>query len=134
MKGLLLVTHSNMCQGIKESCEMIVGNQNNMKTVSLKEEGVEIFKNELESTLNDMLKMYSDIIILTDIPNATPYNTPYNECYRFKLSHEKDNIFILSGMNLAMVIELAIYSSSDMVVEELLTQVLETGKMSILKV
>lgn len=30
MKGLLLVTHSNMCQGIKESCEMIVGNQNNM--------------------------------------------------------------------------------------------------------
>lgn len=48
MKGLLLVTHSNMCQGIKESCEMIVGNQNNMKTVSLKEEGVEIFKNELE--------------------------------------------------------------------------------------
>lgn len=81
MKGLLLVTHSNMCQGIKESCEMIVGNQNNMKTVSLKEEGVEIFKNELESTLNDMLKMYSDIIILTDIPNATPYN----ECYRFKL-------------------------------------------------
>lgn len=70
MKGLLLVTHSNMCQGIKESCEMIVGNQNNMKTVSLKEEGVEIFKNELESTLNDMLKIYSDIIILTDIPNA----------------------------------------------------------------
>ena len=130
MKGLLLVTHSNMCQGIKESCEMIVGNQNNMKTVSLKEEGVEIFKNELESTLNDMLKMYSDIIILTDIPNATPYN----ECYRFKLSHEKDNIFILSGMNLAMVIELAIYSSSDMEVEELLTQVLETGNMSILKV
>ena len=100
------------------------------KTVSLKEEGVEIFKNELESTLNDMLKMYSDIIILTDIPNATPYN----ECYRFKLSHEKDNIFILSGMNLAMAIELAIYSSSDMEVEELLTQVLETGKMSILKV
>lgn len=44
MKGLLLVTHSNMCQGIKESCEMIVGNQNNMKTVSLKEEGVEIFQ------------------------------------------------------------------------------------------
>ena len=37
-------------------------------------------------------------------------------------------------MNLAMVIELAIYSSSDMEVEELLTQVLETGKMSILKV
>ena len=33
-----------------------------------------------------------------------------------------------------MVIELAIYSSSDMEVEELLTQVLETGKMSILKV
>ena len=35
MKGLLLVTHSNMCQGIKESCEMIVGNQNNMKTCLL---------------------------------------------------------------------------------------------------
>lgn len=24
MKGLLLVTHSNMCQGIKESCEMML--------------------------------------------------------------------------------------------------------------
>ena len=31
-------------------------------------------------------------------------------------------------------LSLAIYSSSDMEVEELLTQVLETGKMSILKV
>ncbi len=129
MKGILLVSHSTICYGAKESCEMIVGKQENIETMSLTEEGVEIFREKLENLLENMFTKYLEVIILTDIPNATPFN----ECYRYKLSHKERNITILSGMNLAMLIELAMFSSLDMDTEDMAAQVVETGKNSILK-
>ena len=120
MKGILLVTHGSLCQGIYESCEMIIGEKENIYTLSLDEEGVELFR-QIEA-------IYDDIIIVTDIPNATPYN----ECCRYILSHQS-SAKLLSGMNLAMVIELAIFASTDIQNEELCLQVLESARQSLTK-
>lgn len=43
MKAILLVTHSTMCEGVKASCEMIIGQKENLYTCSLTEEGVDNF-------------------------------------------------------------------------------------------
>lgn len=128
MKGILLVTHGSLAQGIYESCQMIVGEKENIFTLSLGEEGVEIFRHQLEEKLNQMETMYNDVIIVTDIPNATPYN----ECCRYLLSHQSSSKLI-SGMNLTMIIELAIFSSTDMQTDELCLQVLESAKQSLTK-
>lgn len=126
MKGVLLVTHSTMCEGVKESCEMIIGERMNIETLSLQEEGVEIFREKLVDKIDHMRKLYDDLIVVTDIPNATPYN----ECLRYSLSHERC-LKIISGMNLAMIIELAIYSITDIDTDDLIKQIIETGKNSI---
>ena len=123
MKGILLVTHGFLCQGIYESCEMIIGEKENIYTLSLDEEGVELFRHKLEERLSQIEAIYDDIIIVTDIPNATPYN----ECCRYILSHQS-SAKLLSGMNLAMVIELAIFASTDIQNEELCLQVLESAR------
>ena len=128
MKGILLVTHGSMAQGIYESCQMIVGEKENILTLSLDEEGVEKFRYQLEEKLIQMESMYEDVIIVTDIPNATPYN----ECCRYILSHQS-SVKLLSGMNLAMVIELAIYAEIDIKSEDLCHQVLESAKQSLTK-
>ena len=128
MKGILLVTHGSLCQGIYESCEMIIGEKENIYTLSLDEEGVELFRHKLEERLSQIEAIYDDIIIVTDIPNATPYN----ECCRYILSHQS-SAKLLSGMNLAMVIELAIFASTDIQNEELRLQVLESARQSLTK-
>lgn len=128
MKGILLVTHGSLAQGIYESSQMIVGEQDNIFTLSLGEEGVEIFRHQLEERLIEMEAMYEDVIIVTDIPNATPYN----ECCRYLLSHQSTSRLI-SGMNLTMVIELAIFASADIQTDELCLQVLESAKKSLTK-
>lgn len=128
MKGILLVTHGSLAQGIYESSQMIVGEQDNIFTLSLGEEGVEIFRHQLEERLVEMEAMYEDVIIVTDIPNATPYN----ECCRYLLSHQSTSRLI-SGMNLTMVIELAIFASADIQTDELCLQVLESAKKSLTK-
>ncbi len=128
MKGILLVTHGTLCKGIYESCQMIVGEKENIDTLSLGEEGVELFRKQLETKLSQMEKTYDEMIIVTDIPNATPYN----ECCRYILSHQSSAV-LLSGMNLAMIIELAIFASTDMRTEDLCLQVLESAKQSLTK-
>lgn len=128
MKGILLVTHGPLCQGIYESCQMIVGEKENMSTLSLGEEGIELFRHQLEERLDWMEKEYEDVIIVTDIPNATPYN----ECCRYILSHQSQSQ-LLSGMNLAMVIELAIFASMQIKTEDLCNQVLDSGRISLTK-
>lgn len=128
MKGILLVTHGNLCQGIYDSCQMIVGEKKNIHTLSLGEEGVELFRNQLEEVLDHMKKIYEDIIIVTDIPNATPYN----ECCRYLLSHQI-SAKLISGMNLAMLIELAIFAETDMNIDNLCEQVLESARLSLTK-
>ncbi len=129
MKGILLVTHSSMCEGVKASCEMIVGPKNNIETASLQEEGVDLFREELTKKLDTMRERYDDVIVVTDIPNATPYN----ECLRYSLSHGR-RLKIVSGMNLAMVIELAMDDLAEAEAGALVDQVIETGKNSIVKV
>ena len=128
MKGILLVTHGSLCQLIFESCEMIFGEKENLYILSLDEEGVELFRHKLEERLSQIEAIYDDIIIVTDIPNATPYN----ECCRYILSHQS-SAKLLSGMNLAMVIELAIFASTDIQYEELCLQVLESARQSLTK-
>lgn len=118
----------SLCQGIYESCEMIIGEKENIYTLSLDEEGVELFRHKLEERLSQIEAIYDDIIIVTDIPNATPYN----ECCRYILSHQS-SAKLLSGMNLAMVIELAIFASTDIQNEELCLQVLESARQSLTK-
>ena len=86
------------------------------------------FRHKLEERLSQIEAIYDDIIIVTDIPNATPYN----ECCRYILSHQS-SAKLLSGMNLAMVIELAIFASTDIQNEELCLQVLESARQSLTK-
>lgn len=128
MRGILLVSHSTMCQGVKDSLEMIMGVQDHVGTISLTEDGVEVFRDALENKILEMKMTYDELIIVTDIPNATPYN----ECFRYVRKHNANDT-VLSGMNLAMVIELSIFALTDMETSGLVNQVMETSRSAVKK-
>lgn len=102
--GLILMSHGNLASALIESTKMILGDLSDYDIVSMQ---VDDTFNDVEEKLISVLNKHKDknILIMTDIYGGTPFNIA-SKFYR-----KNDNICIISGVNLDMVIE---YFSSDM--------------------
>lgn len=121
MRGILLVTHGALAAGFKESCEMIGGVCEHLYTASLTSEGgLSAFEERLDA-LEESLSQYDELFILADLTGGAP-------CKAAMLRYcQRPNTFIVSGLNLAMLLELVI---GDATLEELV----EVGCKSIVNV
>jgi len=102
MVGIILVSHGLMAQGMKQSCEMIAGKRENIHALALTEEGIVPFENKLIQLLTKLKSEYKDILILTDLVNATPFLQAY------RLTSEDKRIKLVSGMNLPTLLAFAL--------------------------
>lgn len=102
--NLILMSHGNLASALIESTKMILGDLSDYDIVSMQ---VDDTFNDVEEKLISVLDKHKDknILIMTDIYGGTPFNIA-SKFYR-----KNDNICLISGMNLDMVIE---YFSSDM--------------------
>lgn len=100
MRNILLISHGGMAEGVKSSLEMIVGHQEHVYTVSLRPDGDNIqFENEL---LLKMKALNGETLIIADLAGGTPYNVAVNNFL------ENDQVAIVAGMSLPLVIEAAV--------------------------
>ncbi|WP_304332174.1 PTS sugar transporter subunit IIA [Brachyspira innocens] len=102
--SLILMSHGNLASALIESTKMILGDLSDYDIVSMQ---VDDTFNDVEEKLISVLNKHKDknILIMTDIYGGTPFNIA-SKFYR-----KNDNICLISGVNLDMVIE---YFSSDM--------------------
>ena len=102
--NLILMSHGNLASALIESAKMILGDLSDYDIVSMQ---VDDTFNDVEEKLISVLNKHKDknILIMTDIYGGTPFNIA-SKFYR-----KNDNICLISGVNLDMVIE---YFSSDM--------------------
>ncbi|WP_304354190.1 PTS sugar transporter subunit IIA [Brachyspira innocens] len=102
--SLILMSHGNLASALIESAKMILGDLSDYDIVSMQ---VDDTFNDVEEKLISVLNKHKDknILIMTDIYGGTPFNIA-SKFYR-----KNDNICLISGVNLDMVIE---YFSSDM--------------------
>ena len=95
MTLLVLISHGNFCEALKESTEMIMGPQDLIKTIPLlPSEGQEDFKNKFL----DVTKHLDDYIVLADLMGGTPCNVIS------KMILSGEDITLYAGMNMPMVI------------------------------
>ena len=95
MKTLVLVSHGHFAEGIKQSAEMIMGEQENIHTVILEpEEGPEDFQKKFLETTESM----DEMVVFADLMGVTPCNVVS------KLVLAGKNIELYAGMNLPMII------------------------------
>ena len=75
MIGIIIVTHSNFAEGIKNSVEMIAGKQDSFTAINF-ENGAEIedLKNRISQKAEEYTSNGLDIIYVTDLKGATPFN------------------------------------------------------------
>ncbi|MGP3255835.1 PTS sugar transporter subunit IIA [Lactobacillus gasseri] len=97
-KELVLISHGKMAEEVKKSAELIMGPQEHIHAVCLLlEEGPEDFEKKFQDTINGIPE--EDLTVFADLMGGTPANTVS------RLIMGGQNIHLVAGMNLAMVID-----------------------------
>lgn len=127
MIGLVVTGHANFGTGITSSVNLIAGEQEAYKAVDfLPTYSTEDLTREITKAL-DELKDCEGVIIFTDLMGGTPFNVSA------QLGHGKDNIRIVAGTNLPMLVEIVMSRKFMDNLDELVDSVLETGKEQVTK-
>ena len=127
MIGLLVTGHANFGTGITSSVNLIAGEQEAYKAVDfLPTYSTEDLTREITKAL-DELKDCEGVIIFTDLMGGTPFNVSA------QVGHGKENIRIVAGTNLPMLVEIVMSRKFMDNLDELVDSVLETGKEQVTK-
>jgi PTS system mannose-specific IIB component len=121
MKDIILISHGDLAQGMKQSLEMMIGVQKNIHVVSLRpgcDSGQ--FEKELVACMGACEA--DEIIIIADMLGGTPANVAT------KRYHKNECVRIFAGMNLTLLIELVVGQTAD------LARVLKSARRSIVDV
>ncbi|WP_077302605.1 PTS sugar transporter subunit IIA [Virgibacillus pantothenticus] len=96
MKTIILISHGSFCEGLKESVEMILGSQEQIKTVSLlpEEDGSDFLK-KFDSVIAEI---DGDYVVFADLLGGTPANVISSKI----MSGESIEVYV--GMNMPMII------------------------------
>ena len=120
MIGLLLVSHRHLAEEMKAVMEHVVGPQEQVDTVSIfPSDNMEDRRIEIQNKIT-ALNTGDGVIVLTDMFGGTPSNLAIS-----MMTH--DNIEVLAGMNLPMLIKLAQVRST-MPLKEATLSAQEAGK------
>ena len=120
MIGLILVSHRQLAEEMKAVMEHVVGPQENVETVSIfPTDDMERRRVELQEKIAKV-DSGDGVIILTDLFGGTPSNLAISMM-------TQNNIEVLAGMNLPMLIKLAQVRSSQNL-QEATSSAQEAGK------
>ena len=124
MFGIIVGTHGIFAQELVKSCEMICGEQKNVRAVTLiPGEGPDDVVTKYEAAIKE-LDCDGGVLFLNDLFGGSPYNA----ACRLVISNEKYGI--VTGVNLPMLIEMCsaqlMDDGSD--IKELMQKAVDAGK------
>lgn len=129
MIGLLITGHGHFATGINSSLELIAGVQPNVELVDFEaEHSIETLKGNLEKAL-DNLKEYNGVLILSDLPGGSPFNTSVE----LKFERPDQTIEVISGTNLPLLVSTATMAAIFDNPLELSEAMIPEGKESIIR-
>ncbi|MDT2522044.1 PTS sugar transporter subunit IIA [Enterococcus raffinosus] len=102
MKGILIVSHGNLAEGMRETLELFSGKLEQLDTVSLSAgEAITDFKEKLSNKI-DLVDTGDGVVVFCDLAFGTPANIVAK-----MLSEDlyKDRLQIITGMNLPLILE-----------------------------
>lgn len=122
MVGIILASHGGLAEGVLNSGEMIFGQQENIKAVSLEpSEGPENIKEKMEAAIKTF-ESQDEVLFLVDLWGGTPFNQANG------LIKGHDNWVIVTGLNLPMLIETFSARMSMKKAKEIATHILSVAR------
>lgn len=122
MRKILIATHSYLADGLKKTVEFIIGERPDISILTAYvEENFDIIK-EIESVFSHLSEK-DDLIVLVDILGGSVSNA-------FAHYHERENFYLISGVNLPLVLE--VVASLEQDTGKVIEKGIASGKQGIL--
>ncbi|WP_165006014.1 MULTISPECIES: PTS sugar transporter subunit IIA [unclassified Enterococcus] len=130
MIGIVIATHGELSTGLKDAAEVILGTASQIETIQLKQgEDVQKLGEKLKEKIQQTAQG-EGVIVFADMLSASPYNQSLlasNE-----LSEElEEAIYVISGVNLPMLIEAINHQLLHSPIEEAVQQISAQGTASV---
>lgn len=126
MRCFIFATHGYLSEAFVYSIEMILGQQENMHSIKMNPNtSTESIKEELQQIVSQQ-KSDTEYVVLTDILGGSITNLMAEWI-------TKENIYVLTGTNLPMAIEL-ISNNEDISLEQLIHKSIHQGKEGVVYV
>jgi len=123
MIGVIIIAHGNLASELLRTAEMIVGTIENIEVLSISpSEGLDDLRHKIEEAIKKV-NSSEGILVLTDMFGGSPANVSMTLAREYPLE-------ILTGVNLPMILELALSRESGDL-KKVAKKVEETGKKSI---
>jgi fructoselysine and glucoselysine-specific PTS system IIA component len=114
MRKFLIAAHGTLPEGIQSSLEIIMGSLENVFLIQAYVGENKSLKEEIDSVL-EHINNHDELIVFTDLMGGSVTN----QILQYAL---KENVFIISGFNLPLLLEVLLADPSSPVLE-----VIETG-------
>lgn len=125
MIGICIVTHGNLAEGLRDSSELIIGEQTQFETVCLRHgDDFEEFKETVFQSIK-RANQTEGVLVLVDLFGASPYNSVLFNFPNFEAN--TIDIRMISGVNLPMILD-ACENREHLTLEELFNKTIHTGK------
>lgn len=104
MIGILLVSHSQFAQGLKDAAEMIIGPQEGLEALGMQSDAnLDVLQEEITQRVRAM-QAQGEALILADLAGGSPCNS----CAHLAL----EGVPVLGGVNLPILLEALLQRSS----------------------
>lgn len=125
MFKIILISHGSLASGLLSAAELISGKQENIITFSIKEDSnIEEIKNLVIDQLDQSNHQGEEVLILTDLFSATPFNIVMKLMQSYKFYH-------VTGINLVFLLEV-LCRREEGKVEEIVPDIVEASRNSLI--
>lgn len=122
MINYIVCGHGNFATGLESSVKLLFGETNNIKYVDFTQD---LSQDTLYEKFEETYKSFdncSNLVLLTDIVGGTPFKT----AVMFSLNNE--NVNVVSGLNLPLLLQVAITNVDDKNIEVQLAEMIDSSK------
>lgn len=125
MVNIICISHGAFCEGLLSSLQMIAGDTYGVKAVALiPGESPEAYREKLALVLDGFQKNEQGCVILSDIAGGTPYLSAAYLSKTYKIG-------LISGMNMPMLLSLALERSEDTTLEQIVEKGISSSSIGV---
>ena len=130
MYKIIIAAHGTLSNGLVDAAELIMGGTEEIVAYNLKQgDDIQEFGSNISTTLNN-LEADQAAIILTDLVGASPYNQALMAVD--SLTEDKQaNCFVLSGVNLPMVLEALVLKDEELTLEAAIDNMIAAARKNL---
>lgn len=122
MIGFILTGHGHFSNGLKSALDMIAGPQQGFEIVPFEEDAAGAYGDNLREAVKAMRAKTDGVLVFCDLMGGTPFNQS------MMITAEQDNISVVAGTNLPMLIDIVMSRTPDSTIDDLVSEAVEVGK------